>query len=181
MTTLHDTPAQRLARELYLDDCSRADKVPVEHNGHRAYDGWVRAMDEARDNVTGTSLARVDRDEFADAWGMLIDVLGDGRCHHYEDVVFVDCWGTVEVTEEEHVAACERATEWLTAHEGDSLSISMRPGRRGEIAAVYSVENRSQILGGSIPVPDKVAELIRLAYEHACETWPSVEAAAAQE
>lgn len=47
-------------------------------------------------------------------------------------VLHRDAWGS-EVTAEEHEALCAAAEEWLTAHEGDALSIRVRPSRAGEV------------------------------------------------
>jgi hypothetical protein len=43
-----------------------------------------------------------------------------------------DAWGA-PVTTEEHAARCAYMTEWLSAHEGDDLSITVRPTRQGEV------------------------------------------------
>jgi hypothetical protein len=99
----------------------------------------------------------------------------------YIDIVFPDCWGTADVSEDEHDAACSRATDWLTEHEGDDVSITMRAGRSGrhsEIAGLYRVDSRSGDLHTTryddedLPTA-RVRELIEAAYEHACETWPT--------
>lgn len=60
--------ARTLARQLLADDQERADEVPVQQDGHRAYDGWVKASSDAGDRDTADALAAVDRDEFAAAW-----------------------------------------------------------------------------------------------------------------
>lgn len=83
----------------------------------------------------------------------------------------VDEWGDVSVSDEESDAACERAEEWLTEHEGNDVSISVRRVRRGECAGIYEGQ---QILGYSIPVPEEVKDLTNRAWEHACETWDRV-------
>ena len=57
-----------LARRLFRDDFSRADEVPVETNGYRAYDGWLQASTDAGDSETREALESVDRDAFAAAW-----------------------------------------------------------------------------------------------------------------
>jgi len=65
--------AEKLAKSLFADDLGRADDVPVERDGERAYDGWVRAAGEAGDRETATALAGVDRSEFAAAWDALVE------------------------------------------------------------------------------------------------------------
>jgi hypothetical protein len=47
-------------------------------------------------------------------------------------VLSADAWGA-PVTTEEHAARCAYMTEWLSAHEGDDLSITVRPTRQGEV------------------------------------------------
>ena len=65
--------AEKLAKILYTDDMGRADEVPVERDGLRAYDGWVRASGQAGDRQTADDLAAVDRAEFAAAWDALVE------------------------------------------------------------------------------------------------------------
>lgn len=65
-----DSPAVKLARQLFNDDLSRGEYVGP--NGQRAYDGWVQASSDAGDRDTFDALAAVDRDDFADEWE---------RCH----------------------------------------------------------------------------------------------------
>jgi hypothetical protein len=85
-----------------------------------------------------------------------------------------ESWGSDVLTDEAHEAACTRAEMWLNEHQGPHYSIAVRPVRDGEIAATYWIHGgREQILGGSIPVPDAVHELIQDAWNHACETWPT--------
>lgn len=49
-------------------------------------------------------------------------------------------WGA-GVTAEEHAALCTAAEEWLTANEGDSLSIRVRPSRAGEVEGLRAVRS----------------------------------------
>lgn len=63
--------AAKLASALYRDDMSRADEVPVETDGLRAYDGWLCAAGEAGDSDTSEALRAVDRYDFAAAWERL--------------------------------------------------------------------------------------------------------------
>ena len=65
--------AKKLARQLYRDDLSRANEVPVQPNGYRAYDGWLQASSDAGDTDTREALESVDRDEFAMAWEECIE------------------------------------------------------------------------------------------------------------
>jgi len=96
----------------------------------------------------------------------------------YVDVVYPDCWGTLDaISDDEHADACQRATDWLTEHEGEDLSITMRPGRTGrhsEIAQIYRVGRGGELLTaayGDEAEVERVRDLIAAAYEHACETW----------
>jgi len=90
----------------------------------------------------------------------------------YVNVMGNDCWG-MTVTEDEHASACARATEWLTEHEGSALSIWVRPPRRGECAGLYrGPAHQLRTTRHDGPELDTVRELVELAYEHACETWP---------
>lgn len=67
------TTAARLARQLYRDDKSRADEVPVATDGRKAYDGWLRASSDAGDTDTREALESVDRDAFAEAWAEAVE------------------------------------------------------------------------------------------------------------
>ena len=91
----------------------------------------------------------------------------------YVFIAYSDAWGEC-ISEEEHAAACERAEEWLTEHEGDDLCIYCRPPYDGECTGVYRVLSNGdlQILGYSLPAPGEVCDLINKAWEHACSTWP---------
>jgi hypothetical protein len=92
-------------------------------------------------------------------------------CTSYVWVATDDVWGDT-VTADEHAAACERAEAWLTAHEGDTLSISVRPPHRGEAGGTYLVTDSGlQILGYSVSEPEDVRELIERARMYAIETW----------
>jgi hypothetical protein len=82
-------------------------------------------------------------------------------------------WNADGITREEHVDACARAEAWLTENEGDDVSISVRPNHGNRAAGLYAVgPNGHQILGYSIPVPERIKELTEQAWQHACETWP---------
>lgn len=85
-----------------------------------------------------------------------------------------ETWSNEEITEGEHVAACQRAGEWLADHEGPLYDIEVRPAHDGEIVATYWVKPGGdlQILGGSLGVPEAVERLTNRAWEHACGTWP---------
>ena len=73
------------------------------------------------------------------------------------------------------MAACERATDWCSGHEGDNVSITFRRARRGEAAGTYRVcpGGSLQIYGYTLPVPAVIRDLTDRAWEHACETWPT--------
>lgn len=52
-----------------------------------------------------------------------------------------DAWGDAKVTEEEHSFLCRAMEAWLTANEGDALSIRVRPSRQGEVDGLYAVRD----------------------------------------
>ena len=54
---------------------SRADEVPVQRDGYRAYDGWRQASSDAGDADTREALEAVDRDDFAAEWTALAETL----------------------------------------------------------------------------------------------------------
>jgi hypothetical protein len=83
-------------------------------------------------------------------------------------------WGS-DATAEECEAACARATDWLTEHEGPRLSIEFRAARQGEAAGTYQrrTDGSLQIHGYTLPVPDLISDLIKRAWVHAGETWPN--------
>jgi len=112
--------AERIAKILFSDDMSRADEVPVERDGGRAYDAWRRAAGQAGDQRTAADLAAVDRTAFAAAWEALVRaevqsvialVGDDGR----RRVV----WG-IGATEEE---AREDAAQWYP--DGDTRGLDV--------------------------------------------------------
>lgn len=61
-------------------------------------------------------------------------------------------WGE-GVTAEEHEALCVAAEEWLTAHEGDSLSIRVRPSNLGR-DGMGACEGLRVLQGGFAVGPD---------------------------
>ena len=65
--------ASKLAKILYADDLSRADRVPVEPDGSKAYDNWERAAGAAGDEKTAADLAAVDWASFVEAWEALVE------------------------------------------------------------------------------------------------------------
>lgn len=69
--------ARDLAVDLYRDDLRRANEVPVATDGHKAYDGWMRASSDAGDTETRAALESVDRDKFAAAWEAYRDALAE--------------------------------------------------------------------------------------------------------
>jgi hypothetical protein len=81
--------------------------------------------------------------------------------------------GGNEVSEDEHVAAMQRAEDWLTDHEGDDVEIYVRSPHQGEAEGIYEkkANGNLQILNYSIPVPDEIMKLTNKAWEHALETW----------
>ena len=54
----------------------------------------------------------------------------------YEDVVGLHAIGP-DAMEADLVAYCAAAQGWLTEHEGDELSITVRPQRRGEVDGLF--------------------------------------------
>lgn len=51
---------------------------------------------------------------------------------HLVLVLHRDAWGEW-VNAEEHEALCDAAEDWLSANEGNTLSIHVRPSRAGEV------------------------------------------------
>jgi hypothetical protein len=72
--------ARKLARQLYRDDESRADEVPVERDGRIAYERWLQASRDAGDSDTREALEAADRAEFEAEWNILAftDLVHDG-------------------------------------------------------------------------------------------------------
>lgn len=64
--------SKQLARQLFRDDMSRADEVPVQRDGAKAYAGWVRAASDAGDRDTLAALKECDADDFAEEWNRLV-------------------------------------------------------------------------------------------------------------
>ena len=101
-------------------------------------------------------------------------------------------WGDPGVTEEEHKEALTRMQEYLDKNEPDYLSLWVRSPRAGQkrgatrindLPQIREIEDETyvvqangdlQILGGSIPVPEDVEHLFTMAWEHACESWPTL-------
>lgn len=97
------------------------------------------------------------------------DVLnGAVPMRRYVMVTDGDTWGD-GWSPEQRARLCEIAEEWLTEHEGDHLSIGVREVQGNEAAGTYEVREGGdlQILGYSIPVPERVKELTDTAWEHA--------------
>ena len=148
-------------------------------------DSQIEALN--RMNMEGN--ARVDEDD-RDAmeergW---IKVAADGLCsittagtcalEEAGDYVVVHddfAWGDDDACqrEDECAAARERMEDYLTEHEPEHISISVRHNRPGECAGTYYVRANGslQILGFSLPVPELVQDLVNRAWQHACETW----------
>lgn len=103
-------------------------------------------------------------------------------CDEYNDhrggytvITSDESWGSDELTDEDHEAACDRATEWLEAHQPGGFDITFRPIRAGgEVSGIHMdrPDGTLQILGYSVNVPEVVERLVQDAYEHACNTWP---------
>lgn len=86
----------------------------------------------------------------------------------YYWITDLDTWGSA-TTDDDHVALCKAAQDWLSDHEGDNLEIYCRPTRKGEAAGVYveKADGDLQILGHSSPIPDEVNDLTNRAWEAA--------------
>lgn len=67
--------SKKLARQLYRDDVSRADEVPVQRDGRKAYEGWVQASSDAGDRDTLEALEAADPDAFAAEWSQLAAIV----------------------------------------------------------------------------------------------------------
>lgn len=96
----------------------------------------------------------------------------------YVDVRHSDSWGLTadRISDEEHADACQRMEDYLTDHEGEAISISVRPSRRGEVDGLFRVIAGARRLVTS-EERARLHELLGAAWQHACETWPMVEAA----
>jgi hypothetical protein len=83
-------------------------------------------------------------------------------------------WGPADVTPDEDRAACTRMEAQLNEHAPTGFSFRVRLARKGEAAGTYLdlCTGSLQILGYSIPVPERVREMVDVAYAHAMETWP---------
>ncbi len=84
-------------------------------------------------------------------------------------VLHRDAWGA-PVSPEEHEALCAAAEDWLTDHEGDCLSIRVRPSRVGEVDGLRSL--RDGVLDGPDlrRSEDDLAALTNRAWDHAVQT-----------
>lgn len=103
------------------------------------------------------------------------DAIVDFVAGEYVMVTELETWSQDEdLSDEEQAAACQRAQDYCTEHEGDLLSIEFRPIRAGEAAGLYERNRHAelQILGYSIPRPAEVDELVARAWQHALDTWP---------
>ena len=63
--------SRKLARQLFDDDMSRADEVPICTDGSRAFRKWADAASNAGDRETYAALKAVDSDIFAAEWDRL--------------------------------------------------------------------------------------------------------------
>lgn len=84
-------------------------------------------------------------------------------------VLHRDAWGA-PVSPEEHEALCAAAEDWLTDHEGDCLSIRVRPSRDGETEGLRVL--RDGVLDGPDlrRSEDDLAALTNRAWDHAVQT-----------
>lgn len=82
-------------------------------------------------------------------------------------------WGEAEVTQDEDRAACARMETYLDDHAPVGYSFRVRRARQGEAAGTYLdlCTGTLQILGYSLPVSERVREMVDAAYAHALETW----------
>lgn len=84
-------------------------------------------------------------------------------------VLHRDAWGA-PVSPLEHDALCRAAEAWLTDHEGDGLSIRVRPSRAGEVDGLRALR------GGSPDGPDlrrsepALESLTNRAWDHAVQS-----------
>ncbi len=87
-------------------------------------------------------------------------------------VLHRDAWGGM-ATADEHAALCAAAEAYLTEHEGDSLSIRVRPSRDGETEGL-------RVLRAGVPdgpdqrrLDDALKDLTNRAWAYALEHDPS--------
>lgn len=78
-------------------------------------------------------------------------------------------WGE-SVTSEQNETLCQIAEGFLDEREAP---ITVRPPWQGQAPGIYErrADGSWQILGYSIPVPEKVEELTKQAWMHACESF----------
>lgn len=85
-------------------------------------------------------------------------------------VLHSDAWG-VDLPDDEHAARCAYMTSWLTQHEGDALSIVVRPSRSGEVEGTRGGHRGfdvAQNTDGAVDA-DQLAQLLNRALQAACE------------
>lgn len=84
-------------------------------------------------------------------------------------VLHRDAWGDM-VTADEHATLCAAAEAWLTEHEGDSLSIRVRPSRVGEADGLRVLRAGAPDGPDLLRVEDDLAELTNRAWDHAVQS-----------
>jgi hypothetical protein len=84
----------------------------------------------------------------------------------YTDVVGLHAIGP-DATEADLADYCSAAQDWLTEHEGDDLSISVRPQRKGEVDGLFREDLPARHAFDQDEV-ERVKELLGLAWEAWC-------------
>lgn len=62
---------RELVEKLFEIDYANSDEIPVQSNGLKAYQGWVKSSGEAGDYEISSELAAIDESEFAAEWESL--------------------------------------------------------------------------------------------------------------
>lgn len=88
-------------------------------------------------------------------------------------ILHADAWGEERLGPDERQARCGYMTAWLTEHEGDHLSITVRPSRPGEAdGTVTSRGTRgfdvAEETDGAV-TSDALRSLLNRAWEAACQ------------
>mgnify|MGYP001361965128 CR=1 FL=1 len=87
-------------------------------------------------------------------------------------VLHRDAWGA-PVSPEEHEALCAAAEAWLTDHEGDGLSILVRPSRAGEVDGLRVLRAGAPDGPDLCRLDDALKDLTNRAWAYALEHDPS--------
>lgn len=135
--------------------------------GGRALIGWVQGA-QTWDDCS-------DADVYTDRATALGAAEVGGALSEYVSIVGIEQIGSG--TMDDLVEACRVMEGWMTDHEGDELSVSVRPPRRGEVTGLYRVRGgipsgtdlTSGDLGDETGSVDRVRALLDEAWEAYCQ------------